>query len=195
MYSPVFNLSLQNLHLMAYRTLKLQIQSAQALRYTNYIRGMRTYAYVFICDGNDNCISHKAKTDKDRDGDTNPKWNFDVMFSIDIPRAEQHSLTLVVKLMSHHSARPDTLIGEVRVPITELLEWFGDAAEDVHKVVNRYVVTSKGVEQGTLAFSYNFGNTLQHPPPDPTPVRGQPKVWKVLGSVSGPLIDAVMFLA
>ena len=176
---------------MAYRTLKLQIQSAQALRYTNCIRGMRTYAYVFICDRNDKRISHKAKTKKDRDGDTNPKWNFDVMFSINIPKAEEHSLTLVVKLMSHHSVRPDTLIGEVRVPITELLKWFGDAAEDVHKEVNEHVKTSKGEEKGTLAFLFNFGKTLQHPPPDPTPVKGQPKVWKNLGRVTGPLIKAV----
>ena len=81
------------------------------------------------------------------------------------------------------------------MPITEMVEWFGDAAEDVHKVANGYVMTAKGVEQGTLTFSYNFGKTLQHQPPDPTTVKGQSKVWKILGSVPGPLIDAVMFLA
>ena len=180
---------------MAYRTLRLQIQSAQALRYTNYIRGMRTYAVVFICDNNNKRIFYKANSEKDPDGGSNPRWNFDVMFNIDINKAQRHGLGLVVRLMSHHSLRPDTIIGEVNVPITVLLEWFGDAAEDVHKVVNRYVVTSKGVEQGTLPFSYNFGKTLQHPPPDPTPVKGQPKVWKNLGRVTGPLIDAVLFLA
>ena len=67
---------------MAYKTLKLQIQSAQALRYTNYIRGMRTYAYVFICDKNDKCISHKAKKENDGDGDTNPKIESKKVFYI-----------------------------------------------------------------------------------------------------------------
>ena len=179
----------------AYRTLELQIKSAQGLKYVNHTSEMRTYAVVFICDNNNKRISYEANSEKDPDGGSNPRWNFDVMFSIDINKAQQHDLGLVVRLMSHHSLRPDKIIGEVNVPITMMLEWFGDAAEDVHKVVRRYVVTENGAEQGTLAFSYNFGRTLQHPPPDPTPVNGPSEAWKILESVSGNLIDAVMLLS
>ena len=161
----------------------------------NHMREMRTYVVVFICDNNNKRISYKANSEKDPDSGSNPRWNFDVMFNIDINKTQQHSLGLVLRLMSHYSLRPDTIIGEVNLPITVLLEWFGDAAEDVHKVASRYVVTKNGAEQGTLAFSYNFGRTLQHPPPDSTPVNGPSQVWKILGSVSGNLINAVMLLS
>jgi hypothetical protein len=185
---------------MAYRTLELQIRSAQGLKYVNHIRDMRTYAVVFICDDNNNRISYEAKTEYGAgpgpDGGSNPRWNFDVMFNIDIEKAQQHGLALVVRLMSHHSLRPDTLIGEVRVPITVLLEWFGDAAEDVNKEARRNVVTAGGQEKGTLAFLYKFGRPLQHPPADPAPVNGQSRrVWKkLLRKVPSHLLDAVLIL-
>ncbi len=110
---------------MAYRTLKLQIKSAQGLKYVNHITDMRTYAVVFISDDNNIRISYEAKTEYGAgpgpDGGSNPRWNFDVMFNINIEKVQQHGLALVVKLMSHHSLHPDTLIGEVRVPISPSL--------------------------------------------------------------------------
>ncbi len=85
----------------AYRTSGLQIKSAQGLKYVNHMREMRTYAVVFICDNNNKRISYKESSEKDPDGGSNPRWNFDVMFHIDINKAQQHGLGLVVTCEAH----------------------------------------------------------------------------------------------
>uniref|UniRef100_A0A2N9J6J4 C2 domain-containing protein n=1 Tax=Fagus sylvatica TaxID=28930 RepID=A0A2N9J6J4_FAGSY len=155
---------------MGYRSLEIVIQSAQELKYVNHVKKMKPYAVVFICDDSNNPISSLENTAVDSDGDSNPKWNFPVKFNINIAEAQKNSHVLVVKLKSHHKTHSDKDIGEVRVPIAELLEGFGDADaeeedDDEKQVMSKNVVTSDGMsEEGTLAFSYNFGRTVEHPP-------------------------------
>ena len=94
--------SLQKLHLMGYRPLEIVIQSAQGLKYVNHVKKMKPFADVFICDDNNNPISSMNNTAVDKDGGSNPKWNFPVKFNINIAKAQQNRHDLVVKLKSHH---------------------------------------------------------------------------------------------
>ena len=162
---------------MSYRPLELVIQSAQGLKYVNHLKKMKPYAVVFIRDHNNILHSPERKTSVDSEGGSNPTWNFNVKFTINLAIAQENHLDLVVKLKSRrktHGLR-DKDIGEVRVLISELLKCFGDddAAED-EKHMSKNVVTSDGEAQGALAFSYKFGRTVDHPPTDPN-VKQRPK--------------------
>lgn len=171
--------SLQKRHLMGYRPLEIVIQSAQGLKYVNHVKKMKPYAVVFICDDNNNPISSMNNTAVDKDGGSNPKWNFLVKFNINIAKAQQNRHDLVVKLKSHHKSHGDKDIGEVRVPIAELLASCGDAGadeDDEKKVTSKNVVTLDGtLEEGTLAFSYKFGRNVEHPPAHRPPVQAPPR--------------------
>ncbi|XP_023882884.1 protein SRC2 [Quercus suber] len=163
---------------MSYRPLELVIQSAEGLKYVNHFKRMKPYAVVFIRDHNNILHSPERKTSVDSEGGSNPTWNFNVKFTINLAIAQENHLDLVVKLKSRrktHSVR-DKDIGEVRVLISELLKEFGDdddAAED-EKHTSKNIVTSDGEAQGALAFSYKFGRTVDHPPTDPN-VKQRPK--------------------
>jgi|UniRef100_A0A2N9J856 Ca2+-dependent lipid-binding protein len=160
---------------MAYRPLEVVIQSAQGLKNVNHFTKMKPYAVVFICeDNNDPNILPDTKTTVDSDNGSNPIWNFTFEFKINIAKAQRNRLALVVKLKSHHKTHSDKDIGDVRVPITELLAEFGDAdataeeEDDEKKVMSRSVVTTSdgtASEEGTLSFSYKFGRTVEHVPP------------------------------
>ncbi|KAL0005995.1 hypothetical protein SO802_013556 [Lithocarpus litseifolius] len=82
----------------------------------------------------------------------------------------ENRLALVVKLKSRRKTG-DKDIGEVRVMTTELLEAFGDANAVAHeKHMSKSVVIPDGTSQGTLAFSYKFGNTIQQQQPSTSTV-------------------------
>nr|POE72542.1 protein src2 [Quercus suber] len=178
---------------MSYRPLELVIQSAEGLKYVNHFKRMKPYAVVFIRDHNNILHSPERKTSVDSEGGSNPTWNFNVKFTINLAIAQENHLDLVVKLKSRrktHSVR-DKDIGEVRVLISELLKEFGDdddAAED-EKHTSKNIVTSDGEAQGALAFSYKFGRTVDHPPTDPN-VKQRPKrvvyLWDIKKNLRSP---------
>ena len=157
---------------MSYKPLELVIQSAQGLKYVNHVKKMKPFAVVFIRDHNNILHSSNRKSSVDSKGGSNPTWNFNVKFTINLAVAKENCLDLVVKLKSRwktHGLR-DKDIGEVSVlNISELLEGFGDdhdAAEN-EKHISKSIVTSDGEAQGALAFSYKFGRTVEHSPTDP----------------------------
>nr|XP_023927542.1 protein SRC2-like [Quercus suber]POE91783.1 protein src2 [Quercus suber] len=154
------------------RALKLVIQSAHELRNVNHVTTMKPYALVSIRDNQNNLHSTEEKTPEDKGGGSNPTWNFPVTFNnLDITKAKERSLELVVKLMSLRTSHgfSDKEIGEVRVFITKLLEGFGGKAKadavDAEKQMSASVMTTDGKPEGTLAFSYKFesGTTVQKP--------------------------------
>ena len=144
------------------RDLKLVIQSAHGLKDVNHVTTMKPYAIVSIRDNQNNPISTEEKTPEDTAGGSNPTWNSPVTFNLDITKAKESSLELVVKLMSYrmdHWVR-DKEIGEVRVSITKLLEGFGGKAKAdavvAEKQMSASVMTTDEKPQGTLVFSYKF---------------------------------------
>ncbi|CAK7333155.1 unnamed protein product [Dovyalis caffra] len=140
---------------MDQRTLEINVISARDLKDVNYISKMDVYAVVSI-SGNDSKQQpkQKAKTPIDRAGGKNPTWNFPKKFTIpEIPLAENR-LNLVFKLKCER-ALGDKDIGEVNVPIKELLDSAGDGKS--MKFVSYQVRKPSGKPKGEISFSYKFG--------------------------------------
>ncbi len=140
---------------MECKPLDIVIKSAKDLKDVNLFSKMDVYAIVSIMgDYNNNNMASKQKTPIDKDGGTNPKWNFLMKFTVDITAAQQNRLTLVVKLKSERNFG-DKDIGEVHVPMKELLDSFGDSKDDKH--LSYSVRTPSGKAKGVLDFTYKFG--------------------------------------
>ena len=85
---------------MSYRPLELVIQSAEGLKYINHLQKMKPYAIVSIQDHNNILHSPKRKTSVDSKGGSNPTWNSNIKFTINLAIAQENHLDLVVKLKS-----------------------------------------------------------------------------------------------
>ncbi|KAD6453810.1 hypothetical protein E3N88_08516 [Mikania micrantha] len=81
---------------MADRSLELTIISAKGLKKVNLVGKMDVYAVVYI-NGAVN-QDQKQKTPVDKDGDSNPTWNYPMKFQINESDALQNRSTLVVKI-------------------------------------------------------------------------------------------------
>ncbi|XP_057495132.1 protein SRC2-like [Actinidia eriantha] len=148
---------------MEYRLLDVTVISAENLKDVNLISKMDVYVEVSI--GGDPV--GKQKTHVDKDGGKNPKWNHRLKFDVGVGiLAANPALPILFKIRSD---RPlgDKDIGDVSVPIEELLlEADGD-----ERVVEYQVRTPSGKPKGTFKFSYKFGVKLASPaePPPPPP--------------------------
>ncbi|KAI8555725.1 hypothetical protein RHMOL_Rhmol05G0197200 [Rhododendron molle] len=141
---------------MEYRPLDITVISAENLKDVNLISKMDVYVVVSIADD----PSTKRKTRVDKDGGKSPKWKDRLNFAVDAAAlARNPGLPLVFRLRSE---RPlgDKDIGEVAVPMKELLDRADGGAEHV---VEYQVRTPSGKLKGTLKFSYKFGDKLAAP--------------------------------
>ncbi|GAA0157564.1 hypothetical protein LIER_38479 [Lithospermum erythrorhizon] len=153
---------------MEQRTLEITIISAKDLNKVNFITKMDVYAVVFI--SGDSNSKQKFKTPVDKDGGNNPTWNFTVKFTIDEAAAQQNGLSLVLKLKSER-VLGDKEIGEVRVPIKELLDSPGSV--NGKQFVSYQIRKPDGKPKGFISFSYQFGEkavkvdepVMAYPPP------------------------------
>ncbi|GMY27715.1 protein SRC2-like [Fagus crenata] len=141
---------------MEYRTLELNIASAKDLKDVNLISKMDVYVVVSLT-GDSHNHKQKAKTNVSRDGGTNPSWNFPMKFNIEEYAAQQNRLTLQFKLRCDRSLG-DKDIGEVYVPIKELLNSRGDTKS--MQFVAYQVRTPSGKSKGELNFSYKFSEKV-----------------------------------
>lgn len=136
---------------MEYRTLEITLIAAKGLKNVNLFSKIDVYAVVYIGGGDPRA---KQKTPVDKEGNTNPNWNFPMKFTVDETAVQQNRLTLVVNLRAER-ALGDKDVGEVRVPIKELM---GE-----HKSVQfvRYQVRKpSGRPKGELNFSYKFSEKV-----------------------------------
>ncbi|GFY90587.1 hypothetical protein Acr_07g0007840 [Actinidia rufa] len=112
----------------------------------------------------------KRKTHVDANGGKSPKWNHRLKFNVGVDvLAANPALPLLFKIRSD---RPlgDKDIGDVSVPIKELLL----GADGSERVVECQVRTPSGKPKGTLKFSYKFGDKLAapaEPPPPPSKLK------------------------
>lgn len=157
---------------MEFRPLDITVLSARGLKDVNLMTKMDVYAVVSI-SGDPRTAQ---KTPVDRSAGTSPRWDFPMKFTLDDAAANSNRLTLVFKLMSDR-AFGDKEIGEVHVPIKELLDGAGgrkSLQEAKERVMSYRVRTPKGKARGTLDFSYRFGvkytYSAPQPPPPPPPV-------------------------
>ncbi|KAK9071915.1 hypothetical protein SSX86_008346 [Deinandra increscens subsp. villosa] len=127
---------------MGYRNLNVILGSARGLKKARFISKPDVYLVVFISgtSGKD----QKLRTSTDQNGNSHPTWNSPMKFFIDV----KNHRTLVVKIKAVRMFC-DKDLGQVRIPIKELLEGV--------KTVS-YQVKPKGV----LSLSYEFGDKFSN---------------------------------
>ncbi|CAN4091697.1 unnamed protein product [Withania somnifera] len=142
---------------MEYRTLEITVMSGKDLNKVNLITKMDVYVVVSITGADDDRSNQKIKTHVDHDGDNNPTWNFPIKFTIDENAAVQNRLHLVFKLRCQR-ALGDKDIGEVNVPIKELLESPNTTGNK--QFVSYQIRKPSGKPKGQLTFSYQFSDKI-----------------------------------
>ncbi|KAJ9181931.1 hypothetical protein P3X46_005974 [Hevea brasiliensis] len=145
---------------MEQRTLDINVISAKDLKDVNIFSKMDVYAVVSI-SGDSQLPKQKTRTHVDREGGTNPTWNFPAKFTIYETPAQQSRLNLVFKLRCDR-ALGDKDIGEVNVPVKELLDSMGDGKS--MQFVIYQVRKPSGKPKGELSFSYKFGDKFDSGP-------------------------------
>lgn len=149
---------------MEYRPLEVTIISAKGLKDIGHLSKMDVYVIATISGD-----PRTQKTPVDKDGGSHPSWDFTMKFTVDETAIQANCLNLVFQLQHERTLLADKDIGEVHVPVKELL---GNAAGDEKlAVLAEYPVRNpSGKDEGTLKFSFKFGpvyrtgtgNTIQH---------------------------------
>ena len=141
---------------MECKVLDITINSAKDLQDVNLFFKMKVYAAVSIQDYNlikdDTCMQLQI-TPIDKDCGPNPEWNFSMKFRVDTFASQQNRLILVVELKADKKLGNKD-IGEVQVPMKELLDKFGESKNEIS--VSYSVITPSGEAKGLLYFTYKF---------------------------------------
>ncbi|KAG2727131.1 hypothetical protein I3760_01G145200 [Carya illinoinensis] len=140
---------------MEYSTLELNVISAEDIKYVKYLFSRMDVYVVVSLSGSGN--KQKTKTNVDRDGGTSPSWNFPMKFIINDSAAPKNLLTLEFKLRCGRSLGGNKDIGEVYVPIIELLNSAGDTNI---QFVSYQLTRPSGKPKGVLNFSYKFSGNV-----------------------------------
>ncbi|MCE3051525.1 hypothetical protein HAX54_050092 [Datura stramonium] len=168
---------------MEWRPFSITVLSAEGIKNVNLYYPMDVYVEVSIFG----YAKNKKKTFVDRKGDTSPKWNYPMKFTLDEPSLTKPDLSLYFRIRSNRLFG-DKDIGIVTIPIQEL---FTDSASNDDGSTERlveYQVFTAGTRKpkGTLKFSYKFGKKFAHshqhingyptlpPVPQHQPVTGYP---------------------
>ncbi|GAA0140843.1 hypothetical protein LIER_02117 [Lithospermum erythrorhizon] len=154
---------------MAQRALEVTVLSAKDINKVNLIGKMDVYIIISITGSKS---KQKVITPVDKDAGTNPTWNFQAEFVIDESAAQQSHHSIVFKVKCER-ALGDKDIGEVHVPIRELLQ-SPEAIDGKRQFVSYQVRKPDGKPKGFINFAYQFGDkvkkaeeqpTMAYPPP------------------------------
>ncbi|XP_057549713.1 protein SRC2-like [Amaranthus tricolor] len=142
---------------MVYKTLEITLISAKDLKNVNLIGKMDPYVVVHISDEPKN----KQKTPVHQDGGINPSWNYTMRFTFDDSTATKPGKYLIMTLKHEQTFGSDKDLGEVLVPLKELLDGFKDpnSSQFVTYQVKR---VSSGKPQGELKLSYKIMDMNQN---------------------------------
>ncbi|KAG0451888.1 hypothetical protein HPP92_026256 [Vanilla planifolia] len=133
---------------MAYRTLELTLISAKDLNDVNLISKMDVYAVVTIAGDH----RTKQRTPTDHDGGKNPSWNSTLRFPVPVEPSAASQLVIHVLLRSER-ALGDRDVGEVHIPLKELLDSHKDGSKFVSYQVRK---PSSGKAKGVINLSYKL---------------------------------------
>ncbi|KAK7264622.1 hypothetical protein RJT34_32231 [Clitoria ternatea] len=157
---------------MEQRTLELNLTSAKDLKNVSYFSKMDVYAVVSLFGDPQN--PQKLKTPVDRNGGTNPTWNFPLKFTVNESLARQNRLSLDITLRCQRAVAADKDLGQVHVPLRELIDQTGDGKSFQH--VSYQVRKPSGRPKGALSFSYKFLEKFAAPATAPPPPAAAHKV-------------------
>lgn len=155
--------------------MEIKLVSARDLNNVNLLMKMDVYAVIKLV-ATDAAGKSKPKsvqkftTPVDKEGGSNPIWNFSVKFAVDEAAARANCLTLVFKLRCQRNLG-DKDIGEVYVPVKELLDSAGEGKGDLMQHLSYQVRKPSGNPQGVLNFGFKFGENFSSGPIKPDPVQ------------------------
>uniref|UniRef100_J3L7J8 C2 domain-containing protein n=1 Tax=Oryza brachyantha TaxID=4533 RepID=J3L7J8_ORYBR len=137
---------------MAQRTLELTLISAKDLKDVNLLSKMEVYAVVSLSGD----PRSRQRIPTDRAGGRNPTWNATLRFTV--PASGAGSLHVLLRA---ERALGDRDVGEVHIPLSELLSGVPDGAVPAKFVAYQVRKLSSGKPQGVLNFSYKLGEATQ----------------------------------
>ncbi|KAI3672822.1 hypothetical protein L6452_38922 [Arctium lappa] len=146
---------------MDYRALDITVISASGLEKLMFFFKVRVYAVVSLINNGKSVIEKKTHSSPGR----NPNWNHRIKFSVQESAIQTSTLLFVLR---QHRLFGDKEIGEVSIPVRELLDGSGTTTEHV---VDYQVQSIRGKSKGTFTFSYHLRERVQtatgtssHPP-------------------------------
>ncbi|PUZ53112.1 hypothetical protein GQ55_5G028200 [Panicum hallii var. hallii] len=137
---------------MATRTLELTLISAKDLKEVNLLSKMEVYAVVSLSGD----PRSRQRIQADRTGGRNPTWNATLRFNV--PASGAGSLHVLLRA---ERALGDRDVGEVHIPLSELLSGAPDGPVPAKFVAYQVRKISSGKPQGVLNFSYKLGEVTQ----------------------------------
>ncbi|CAL9776071.1 unnamed protein product [Musa acuminata subsp. burmannicoides] len=141
---------------MAFRTMEITLISAKDLKNVNVFSKMTVYAVVTI--SSDPRVWQRTPTD--REGGRNPSWNSTHRLTVPNDVAHHHFLHILLRT---ERALGDRDIGEVRVPLSDLLAGAGDGPRPVQFVSYQVHGMTSGKAKGVLNFSYSLSEQVLAP--------------------------------
>lgn len=132
---------------MDYRPLDITVISANGLENFLFFFRMRVYVVVSLMNGK-SIVEKKTHTSHGR----NPKWNHRIKFPVEESAINTTTLLFVLR---QHRFWGDKDIGEVSIPVCELLEMNQGSGNTEH-VVDYQVQSVRGKPVGTFTFSHQF---------------------------------------
>lgn len=141
---------------MACRTLELTLVSARDLRAVNLVSKMEVYAVAYLSGD----PRSRQRIPTDRVGGRDPTWNATVLLTV--PASGTGSGAVRVLLRTERALGGDRDVGEVLLPLPDVLAGAGDRPTDatVACFPVRRIGSSK--PQGVLNLSYKLGGVV-HP--------------------------------
>ncbi|RLM60696.1 protein SRC2 [Panicum miliaceum] len=137
---------------MATRTLELTLISAKDLKEVNLLSKMEVYAVVSLSGD----PRSRQRIQADRTGGRNPTWNATLRFNV--PASGAGSLHVLLRA---ERALGDRDVGEVHIPLSELLSGAPDGPVPAKFVAYQVRKIPSGKPQGVLNFSYKLGEVTQ----------------------------------
>ncbi|KAG8054048.1 hypothetical protein GUJ93_ZPchr0001g29537 [Zizania palustris] len=137
---------------MAQRTVELTMISAKDLKNVNMFSKMEVYAVVSLSGE----PRSRQRIAADRAGGRNPTWNATLRFTV--PASGAGSLHVLLRA---ERALGDRDVGEVHIPLSELLSGVPDGAVPAKFVAYQVRKISSGKPQGVLNFSYKLSEVTQ----------------------------------
>ncbi|GMH07733.1 hypothetical protein Nepgr_009573 [Nepenthes gracilis] len=133
---------------MEFRPVDVKVISASGLKNVNAFTKMDVYVIGSVTSDPRSI----QRTSVDKDGGTNPKWNYELKFTVDEAAAQQNHISLLFQIMSDR-ALGDKEIGRVYVALKDLFD---------------RLQTTSGKLKGTLLLSFKLGEKftqkIEEPP-------------------------------
>jgi hypothetical protein len=133
---------------MATRSLELTLISGKDLKDVNLMSRMEVYAVVSLSGD----PRSRQRVQADRTGGRNPTWNATLRFAV--PATGAGSLHVLLRA---ERALGDRDVGEVHIPLSELLSGAPDGPVPAKFVAYQVRKISSGKPQGVLNLSYKLG--------------------------------------